>query len=55
MYVVVGGLLGKNDNSSEKTYRDLGDAWIKDLERVNADEAKYLISILPLSISRVKK
>jgi len=24
MYVVVGGLLGKNDNSSEKTYRDLG-------------------------------
>jgi carboxyl-terminal processing protease len=23
-YLVVGGLLGKNDNSSEKTYRDLG-------------------------------
>lgn len=38
-----------------EAYHDLGDAWSKDLGPVNPDEAKYLISTLPLSISRVKK
>lgn len=38
-----------------EAYRGLGEAWSKELEPVNLDEAKYLISTLPLSISRVKK
>lgn len=36
-------------------YEDQGDAWSKDLSPVNADEAKYLISTLPLSLSHPKK
>jgi carboxyl-terminal processing protease len=35
-YVVVGGLLGKNDSSSEKTYRDLG-VYSEVLNRIKQD------------------
>jgi len=35
-YVVVGGLLGKNDSSSEKTYRDLG-VYSEVLSRIKQD------------------
>ena len=36
LYVVVGGLLGKNESTSEKTYRDLG-VYSEVLNRINQD------------------